>query len=74
MRGKFDDAMSHLDALSKTFGLILISKIQGECKKLKVPVAKADSVETFNISLKRLLDERRKGESVFLDDVETDLV
>lgn len=66
--------MSHLDAWSKTFILIFISKIEGECKKLKVNVAKADSVETFNITLRKLLDERRKGESVFLDDVETDLV
>jgi len=52
----------------------LISIIQNECKKLKINVTKAESVESFNTSLKKLLEERRKGESVFLDDVETDLI
>jgi len=44
-----------------------------ECKKLKIPVAKAGTVDNFTNSLKMLRDERRRGENVFLDEVEEDV-
>jgi hypothetical protein len=49
------------------------SIIQGECKKLKIKVPKSGTVDNFLGSLKKLREERRKAENVFLDEVEQDI-
>lgn len=44
-----------------------------QSNKLRVAVNKVGSVEAFNGALQKVLAERRKAESVFLDEVEGDL-
>lgn len=45
----------------------------GECKKLKIKVPKLGNVANFMQALKHLREERRKAESVLLDEVEADV-
>jgi hypothetical protein len=45
-----------------------------ECRKLKVKVSKAGNVTNFMNALKKLRDERKKAENLFIDDVEQDVI
>ena len=58
-----------MHALNSPYSMILL-----ECKKLKVKVPKVGTVDTFLEALKRLREERRKAENVFLDEVEGDVM
>jgi hypothetical protein len=57
-----------------TFLSISIRIIENECRKLKIKVPKAGTVKNFMSSLKKLREERRKAENVFLDEVEQDVL
>lgn len=46
------------------------SLLIAECKKLKIKVLKTGSLEAFRAAVKTITEERKKAESVLLDEVE----
>lgn len=53
--------------------LILFSLIALECKKMRVKVTKVGTIDNFNNCMLRVLQERKKAENLFLDDIEAEI-
>ncbi len=51
-----------------------ISLITAECAKMRVKVNKVGTLDNFNNCMLRVLQERRKAENVFLEDVEAEIL
>jgi hypothetical protein len=67
-------AMRASAALSKTVEANELSSLLiAECKKLKIKVSKTGSLEAFREAIKTLTQERKKAESVLLDEIEHDV-
>jgi hypothetical protein len=50
-----------------------IDLIALECKKMRVKVTKVGTIDNFNNCMLRVLQERKKAENLFLDDIEAEI-
>jgi len=50
-----------------------IDLIALECKKMRVKVNKVGTIDNFNNCLLRVLQERKKAENLFLEDIEAEI-